>query len=87
MHECVTYDSLQFQVSLVSNQYHWEVIPVLNSQDLRVKFLDLVVTVEEFSHSILSKNDYVQIIDLQQTSFSNALGQYSGIFVHFYMML
>ncbi len=45
MHESVTYHSLLFQVSLVSNQHHREVVSVLHSQNLGVEFLDLVVAV------------------------------------------
>lgn len=41
----VTDHSLLFQVSLISNQHHGEVISVLHSQDLGMKFLDLMVAI------------------------------------------
>lgn len=56
MYDGVTHHSLQFQVSLVSNQHHWEVISVLHSQDLGVKFLDLIVAVGRTK----GKNFYLQ---------------------------
>lgn len=43
----VTNHSLRFQVSLVSNQHHGEVVSVFHSKDLGVEFLDLVVTVRK----------------------------------------
>lgn len=60
MHECVTCHSLLFQVSLVSNQHHGEVISVLDSQDLGVEFLDLMVAVgrTEGKNQSTSKDSY-----------------------------
>ena len=43
--DCVTHHSLLFQVSLVSNQQHREVVSILHSQNLGVEFLDLMVAV------------------------------------------
>lgn len=45
MHEGLSYHSLLFQVCLVSNQHHGEVISVLHPQDLGVELLDLMVAV------------------------------------------
>lgn len=41
----LTYHSLHFQVCLVSYQNHRKIISILHSEDLCMKFLDLMVTV------------------------------------------